>query len=122
MLDAPPVQLTRKQLLAQALFNSKDGEIRVCDSCEGYVLGEHMHTYVGSMCKEWSVCPECDLPEKWSTKFSTRRGMRYFIYFDPSVGAASRVVQWNHPTEGNPLHAPARPEVDEKANKRKREH
>jgi len=94
----------RKRVLAQALFESKPGEIGRCDDCDTHVLHEHLHTYYGSMGKEWPVCPDCDLPEKWHSKYSKRRRMRYYVYFDPHTGWASRVVKWGHPTEGNPLH------------------
>ena len=111
-------ETTRKRHLAQALFECKRGEIGVCDACDCPVLREHLHTHHGSMMKEWSVCPDCDLPEKWHAKFSKRQGKRYFVYFDPHVGSGRRFVQWGHPTEGNPLHNPH--EQGEYATKKKR--
>ena len=105
--DIDAINVKRKCLLAQALFESKPGEISTCDSCEHHVLSEHLHTYYGSMGREASVCPDCDLPEKWHTKYSKSRNMRYYVYFDPLIGSASRIVKWGHPTKGNPFHIPA---------------
>ena len=96
-------EYTRKQLLTQALFESKNREITKCDECGGHALREHMHTHFETMGTRWSVCPDCDLPPKWHTKFSKSRGMRYYVYFDPIVGHNSRFVQWEHPTDDNPL-------------------
>ncbi len=93
---------TRKRALARALAHSKSGEIAVCDSCEMYALSDDMHEYTGSMGKSWVLCPECDLPEKWHSKFSDKRGIRYYVYFDPRQPNSTR-VQWGHPTDGNPL-------------------
>lgn len=89
-------------ILFKALAGLKQGDIETCESCEKYVLSHHMHSYTGSMGKEYSLCPECDLPEKWSSKVSTSRYRRFFIYFDPQTG--KRWMKWGHPTEGNPFY------------------
>jgi len=96
-------ELKRKQLLTQVLFESKNREISECDECGGCALREHMHIHFEIMGKRWTVCPDCDLPPKWHAKYSKRRGMRYYVYFDPIIGHDSRFVQWGHPTKGNPL-------------------
>ena len=97
-------EIKRKRMLTRALFESKSGEISECDECGCLVLREHLHTNYNSKRETWSRCPDCDLPEKWHAKFSNSRGMRYYVYFDPDKGSISRIVQWSHPTEGNPLH------------------
>lgn len=51
-------------ILSEALAVLEEGDIETCDSCEKYVLRQHMHSYDGSMGKQYSVCPECDLPLK----------------------------------------------------------
>ena len=83
----------------------KQGDIRTCDSCESYMLKKHSHTYNGSMGTQYSLCPECDLPVKWHSKFSKSRKRRYYVYL-PSHASDTPYVQWGHPTEGNPLHVP----------------
>ena len=89
-------------LLSEALAVLKEGAIETCASCEKYVLTHHMHSYTGSMGKTYSLCPECDLPEKWSSKASKSRNRRFYIYFDPQTD--DRWMQWGHPTKGNPFH------------------
>lgn len=94
----------KKLYLAEILTKwAKPDDIAACDDCGGYALTEHMHEHHGSMGKEWMLCPECDLPEKWSSSFSERNHRRYYIYFDPKQPATRR-IQWGHPTEGNPLY------------------
>jgi len=100
-------QLKRRQLLAQALFESNAGEISTCDECEAFVLHEELHKHRGSMRKEYVLCPDCDLPPKWHSKWSTSRMMRFYVYFDPAVGSKSYFTQWSHPTKENPLHDPS---------------
>ena len=62
-----------------------------------------MHIYTGSMGKTYELCPECDLPEKWSSKFSESKKRRYYVYTDPK-NSHKRLVRWSHPTKENPLH------------------
>ena len=89
-------------ILSEALAVLKEGDIETCDSCEKYVLRQHMHSYDdGSMGKQYSLCPECDLPEKWSSKPSRSRNMRYYVYIDPQTN--ERWMKWGHPTKGNPF-------------------
>lgn len=101
---------TQSERLKQELFLTKilsiwakPGDITTCDNCEGYALSKHMHTYDGSMGQETQLCPECDLPEKWSSHFSDKNHRRYYVYFDPA-DPSRRVKKWGHPTEGNPLY------------------
>ena len=98
----------RKRLLAlaRALVDSRADEIAQCDECEGYCLREETHVYYGSMAKERCLCPECDLPPCWSSKFSSSRNLRYYVYFDPARSHRTSHVQWGHPTVGNPLYKP----------------
>ena len=94
-----------KNMLAEAFASSsiEECDITTCDSCENLVLTEHSHKHHGSMGKECTLCPECDLPEKWSSKYSNGKGKRFYVYSDPLRPDAS-YVQWGHPTEGNPLY------------------
>ena len=94
---------SKKDILAKALAeaNLKSGDITTCDSCECYVLLEHTQVQYGSMGKEMRICPDCDLPEKWHSKFSNEYSKRFFVYFDALTG--KRHTQWSHPNEGNPL-------------------
>ena len=90
----------RKRKVAAALALCKPGEIVRCDGCDGYVLHDEVHGY----CDGRSFCPDCDLPEKWYSKFSKRNpGVRFYVYFDPLLSTKSSYVQWNHPTPGNPF-------------------
>jgi hypothetical protein len=86
-----------KHVVAHMLFKYKD-KITQCDSCDDFVLKEHTHYY-----KKEKRCPDCDLPEKWSSKFSKKTHRLYFVYFDHKE-PGKRYVQWGHPTKGNPLH------------------
>ena len=88
--------------LAELLRKLNSGDIATCDDCEGYVLAKHMHKYTSSM-GHGQLCPECDLPEKWSSKWSKERKRRYYVYFDPHE-PRTRVLKWGHPTKGNPLY------------------
>ncbi len=110
----------RLRVLARALAESKDGEIGSCDMCDNFALNSELHVRHGSMHKRMSLCPDCDLPEKWQIKFSKTRGIRYYVYFDPT-DASSGYVQWGHPTPGNPLHKPTdRGESRDRSRKRLR--
>lgn len=63
-----------------------------------------MHVYEGMQGTMMRVCPECDLPPKWSSNFSeSRHNLRYYVFYDPEQ-AHTRYVKWGHPTEGNPLY------------------
>lgn len=88
-------------LLSESLLKLNKGDIKTCDSCESYILSHHMHCYKYSVEHEYVLCPECDLPEKWSSKVSTSRKRRFYIYFDPESG--KRWEKWGHPTKGNPF-------------------
>ena len=89
-------------MFAKAFDSSdiKKGDIILCTSCEKLMWFEHSHTYS----REKKLCLECDLPERWYSKYS-RKGKRYYVYFNPLQPSTS-YVQWGHPTEGNPLHVP----------------
>jgi hypothetical protein len=89
--------------LAELLLNCRPGDITECEGCGLYVLDDEVHIYHGSMGKEIRVCPECDLPPKWSSKFSKKKKRRYYIYFDYMSNKKESHIQWSHPTEGNPL-------------------
>ena len=65
-------------------------------------MRDNIRIQVGSMSKEIMICPECDLPEKWSIKHSKSRNQCYYVYFDYEGG--KRVVRWSHPNPENPLH------------------
>jgi hypothetical protein len=99
-------QTKRKQLLAQALFESNSNEIGRCDECECHLLEEDLHKHYGSMRKTYFLCPDCDLPPKWHSKWSCSQMKRFYVYFDPATGGKHSITQWSHPTEGNPLHNP----------------
>ncbi|MAU01405.1 MAG: hypothetical protein CL608_30055 [Anaerolineaceae bacterium] len=90
-------------LLAELLRKLHSGDIAICDDCEGYALAKHMHKYTSSMGYDGQLCLECDLPEKWSSKWSKERKRRYYVYFDPNE-PRTRILKWGHPTKGNPLY------------------
>ena len=92
-----------KATIAEMLRNIKPGDIRECDGCEGLCLREDMARHVGSMHKECFLCPECDLPLMWSSKWSKSRRRRYYVFFDPQQ-PKSQILRWSHPTPGNPAH------------------
>ena len=94
-----------KSQFAQAFASSliKPADICTCDSCGALVFRDDVHIHSGSMGKEFICCPECDLPEKWSMRFSKSRLKRYYVFFDP-LNPKTSYVQWGHPNEGNPLH------------------
>ena len=89
--------------LSELLRTVKSGAIAICDDCEGYALAKHMHRFTSSMGCDGQLCPECDLPEKWSSRWSKERKRRYYVYFDPHE-PRTRVLKWGHPTKGNPLY------------------
>ena len=94
-----------KNMLAEAFASEaiKQDDFETCDSCEKLMLTEHAHTHYGSMGKEYTLCPECDLPEKWSSKYSNSKGKRFYVYLDP-LRPDTSYSKWGHPTEGNPLY------------------
>ena len=110
----------KQQLVAEAFASGavKPDDITTCDSCEYLMLVEHSHTHYGSMRKEYTLCPECDLPEKWYSKYSNSKGKRFYVYLDP-LRPETSYVQWGHPTEGNPLHVPG--DKGESLTKRKKQ-
>jgi hypothetical protein len=72
------------------------------------------------MRKEMRLCPECDLPDMWSCKYSKSRKRRYYIYFDPKK-PSTRILRWSHPTPDNPLHDKRdRGEIESVSKKRRR--
>ena len=94
-----------KNMVAEAFArsNMKACDITTCDSCENLVFCEHSHTHYGSMGKEYTLCPECDLPEKWYSKYSRTHHKRFYVYFDPLQPSTS-YCKWGHPTKGNPFY------------------
>ena len=106
------------KFLARALSQLKPGAIMVCDSCDAYVLKEHVHTHIGSMSKEYSICPECDLPAQWHSNWSEKRQQIYFVHMNPLTN--KRFCQWSHPTPGNPLYNKNDP--GEKVTKKRKTH
>jgi hypothetical protein len=89
--------------LANALATwVKPGDICECDACGSYCLEKHTSIERGSMMKEARICPECDLPENWSSAFSRERKRTYYIYFD-HTRPDTRIVQWSHPNPKSPL-------------------
>lgn len=113
----PPTEKEKNDefFLSEALALLEEGAIETCASCAKYVLNHHMHSYNGSMGK---LCPECDLPEKWSSHVSKSRSRRYYIYFDPMT--QERWMQWGHPTQGNPFYIEGDLGCAPKSHKRKR--
>ena len=99
------IEANLKSQLAEAFASCmiKPEDICTCDSCDALVFREDAHIHNGSLGKEFICCPECDLPEKWFSRFSKRRLKRYYVYLDP-LNPKTSYVQWGHPTEGNPLH------------------
>ena len=89
-------------ILSEALLQLKNGDIKVCESCDRYILKDHMHCYVQSNGNISSLCPECDLPEKWYSKPSSSRHKRFYVYLDPITGESW--TQWGHPQKGNPFY------------------
>ena len=88
------------QEIAHLISTCPKHALTQCDSCEDVVVAKDMHTYHGSMGKEWSLCTDCDLPEGWVSKWSSSR--RRLFFFNPN----EKKKQWSHPTPGNPLHVP----------------
>lgn len=92
----------QKMYFAEILTRIKPKDLTICGECGTYSLTEHMHTHYDSMGNEQSMCPECDLPRFWYSKFSSSH-RRYFVRFDPQ-NPDNSIVKWGHPTEGNPLY------------------
>ena len=94
-----------ENLLARLLTDTSSCDIMTCGECDTLALTKHMHIYAGLTGKETAVCPECDLPPMWYSKFSSdpsRNHRRFYVYHDPKNPKDKR-VQWGHPTKGNPL-------------------
>lgn len=83
-----------KHTLSFLLAKCDQNGLTACAYCERLCLEEDMHTYVGSMRKEWSVCPECDLKEGWKCKYSSSRSKRRY-YVCEKDGRS----QWEHPSK-----------------------
>ena len=110
----------RDDRFAHAVLKLKKGDLGKCDSCGDYCLESYLRVQIGSMMKEIHICPECDLPEKWSMEFSERRGRFYFRYFDPRK-PGERKDQWSHPNPESPLHRPSLDALSGAPRKRPRE-
>ena len=95
-----------KNIIAEAFISDiKECDIKKCDSCDKFMFTDYSHTHCDSTGKEYTICPECDLPEKWYSKYSSSHGKRFYVYFDP-LRPSTSYVQWGHPTKGNPFHIP----------------
>jgi hypothetical protein len=102
-VENKPMSQTEKWLVDKALATWIEvGDLVVCDSCERHCMRTNIHARIGSMRKEMMVCPECDLPELWSIKYSKSRGRPFYVYFD--FKRNERCVRWSHPNPENPLH------------------
>ena len=96
----------------------KPEDITLCDGCERYCMRSNIRVQIGSMRKQILICPECDLPEKWSIKYSHSRCRRYYVYFDYET--KERIVRWSHPNSESPLHVKhERGEIESASRKRK---
>jgi len=110
----------QKRYIAKMLTTHiKPADLAICDNCGTYSLTEHMHKQYGSMRKEYSQCPECDLPPFWHSKFSKSSHKRYFIRYNPKE-PNEHIVTWGHPTKGNPLYIEG--DVGERIQRKRHKH
>jgi tRNA U38,U39,U40 pseudouridine synthase TruA len=49
------------------------------------------------------ACPECDLPERWHSRYSEKKRRYFYVHMPDPLKPRQIHTQWEHPTEGNPL-------------------